>query len=74
MENKKSPITFAYIASCGIEFASAIAVSTMIGIWMDRYFDKSPLFLIIFFIIGCIAGYFNILRYAADPYNKKDQS
>ena len=74
MENKKSPITFAYIASCGVEFASAIAVGTLIGIWLDRYFNKSPLFLIIFFIIGCIAGYFNVLRYAADSYNKENRS
>ena len=51
------------IATCGVEFASAIVVGVFIGAWLDKYFDKFPLFFIIFFILGSIAGYLNVLRY-----------
>lgn len=48
---------------CGVEFVSAVIVGAVIGIWLDNYFDKFPLFLIIFFVLGSIAGYFNVVRY-----------
>ena len=51
------------VATCGIEFASAIVVGVFIGQWLDKYFDKFPLFFIMFFIFGGIAGYLNVLRY-----------
>ena len=72
MEKKKN-ITFSYMASCGVEFFSAIAVGSLLGIGLDRYFDKSPLFLIIFFILGSIAGYFNVLRYIDAPEKEKNR-
>ncbi|MDR1982494.1 MAG: AtpZ/AtpI family protein [Holosporaceae bacterium] len=62
MKDDKSK-QFMSVASCGVEFVSAIIVGILIGAWIDKYFDKFPLFLILFFILGCISGYFNILKY-----------
>ncbi|MDR2107611.1 MAG: AtpZ/AtpI family protein [Holosporaceae bacterium] len=63
LENKPP----AGIASCGIEFVSAIAVGVCIGLWLDKRFDKFPLFLIAFFLFGCVAGYFNVLKLMKKP-------
>lgn len=51
------------VMMCGVEFASAVIVGAVIGILLDNYFDKFPLFLIISFVLGSIAGYFNVVRY-----------
>jgi F0F1-type ATP synthase assembly protein I len=60
----------ASIASWGVEFVSAIAVGVLIGLWIDKHFDKSPIFLILFFFLGCVSGYFNILRRLARQKDK----
>jgi ATP synthase protein I len=60
-ENKQKKAAFC--ASVGLEFASAIIVGILIGIWLDKHFSASPLFLIVFFLFGCAAGYMNTLRY-----------
>ena len=70
---KKKPVTFSYLASCGVEFFSAVAVGAFLGISLDRYFDKFPLFFITFFILGSVSGYFNVLRYAKNADNEKTE-
>lgn len=52
------------ILSCGIEFVSAVATGAGIGWLLDSKFETFPIWMIVFFIMGCVAGYFNILRYA----------
>ncbi|MDR1560758.1 MAG: AtpZ/AtpI family protein [Holosporaceae bacterium] len=59
------------LATCGIEFASAIIVAVLFGEWLDKYFNKSPLFLVIFFLLGSLAGYFNVLRFINSNENRK---
>jgi ATP synthase protein I len=54
---------FVSVASCGVEFVSAVIVGILIGAWIDKYFDTLPLFLILFFLLGCISGYFNVLKH-----------
>lgn len=49
--------------NCGIEFTTPIIVSVMLGIWIDKKFNFFPMFLVIFLLIGCAAGYANIKRY-----------
>ena len=60
-EEDKSRLSM--VANCGIEFATSVFVGAMIGLGIDRYFDKFPLFLVIFFLFGGIAGYWNVLHY-----------
>ncbi|MDR3187401.1 MAG: AtpZ/AtpI family protein [Holosporaceae bacterium] len=59
----KKPRKVAFCASVGLEFASAVIIGVLIGIWLDKRFCAPPLFLIIFFLFGCAAGYVNILKY-----------
>ena len=70
---KKKPITFSYLASCGVEFFSAVAVGAFLGLSLDRYFDKFPLFFITFFIFGSVSGYFNVMKYAKNAESEKDK-
>ena len=44
------------------EIVAALAVGTGIGIIVDKYFNTQPFGLIIFFILGALAGFLNIYR------------
>jgi ATP synthase protein I len=57
-DNEKPRMT----ANCGIEFCVRIAVGAAIGIFLDRFFNTKPIFLIIFFLFGCAAGYLCVLE------------
>lgn len=61
------------VANCGVEFAVAVFIGSMIGLWIDRYFDKFPIFLVIFFLFGCVSGYLNVIRYIETIQKKSRQ-
>jgi F0F1-type ATP synthase assembly protein I len=67
----KSDKKLTALASCGIELVSAIVVGVFIGIWLDKHFDKSPLFLILFSLLGCVSGYLNVVRIIEKSKTKK---
>lgn len=46
----------------GVELVGAIAVCTGIGYGVDQYFETKPLWLIIFFFLGIITGFYNVYR------------
>lgn len=46
----------------GVELLTPIVVCFFIGLGLDNHFDKSPLFLMIFFILGVITGFWNIYK------------
>ena len=48
----------------GIEFVSAIAVSTFIGWTLDNWLGTLPLALIVMFFLGAGAGFLNVYRMA----------
>ena len=48
----------------GTELVAAVAVGTIIGFILDNWFDTKPWFIIIFFLIGVIAGILNVIRRA----------
>ena len=59
LKNKKG-VSFGF--RIGVELVSAIAVGTIIGIFVDKYLGSKPFGLIIFFILGAFAGFLNIYR------------
>lgn len=50
-----------------VEFLSAILVGTLIGWQIDKWAHTGPIFLVIFLLLGMVAGLVNIYRIAAGP-------
>lgn len=46
----------------GTELFAGVATGVFIGIFIDKYFDTSPIFIILFFFLGCAAGIMNVFR------------
>ena len=46
----------------GMEFVAAIAVGLGIGFGLDSWLNTKPAFIILFFFIGMITGFYNIYR------------
>ena len=49
--------------NCGLEFSSCVVVGVLVGIFIDKKVNCFPLFLVIFLLLGCVAGYFDMMRY-----------
>ena len=58
--SKKSGLSFGF--RIGVENVAAIVVGTVIGIFVDKYLGTKPFGLIIFFILGSLAGFLNVYR------------
>ena len=60
-QNKKvSPIGVAM--KMGTEFVAAVFVASFIGFYIDKWLETTPVFIIVLFIIGSVAGIFNVVR------------
>ncbi|BBK45161.1 hypothetical protein STVA_51810 [Allostella vacuolata] len=46
----------------GVDLVSALVVGVGIGWFLDRTFETSPLFLVLFFFLGSAAGALNVWR------------
>ena len=46
----------------GTEFVAAVFVASFMGFYIDKWLKTTPIFIIIFFIIGSVAGIFNVVR------------
>ena len=44
------------------EIVAALVVGVIIGVIVDNYFNSQPFGLIIFFILGALAGFLNVYR------------
>ena len=58
--NKKNGLSFGF--RIGVEIVATIIVGTAIGVFVDKYLGTKPFGLIIFFILGALAGFLNIYR------------
>jgi ATP synthase protein I len=59
-ETRRAYKELAYYSSLGISIALAIFIGLGIGVFLDRKFDTSPWFTLIFLVLGIIAGFRNI--------------
>lgn len=53
------------------EFVAAIGVGTLIGWQLDVWFHTGPILLIVFLMLGTVAGFMNIYRLAVGPSGPK---
>lgn len=49
------------------EFVSAVVVGALIGWLFDKWFGTSPLFLLVFILLGTAAGFWSVYRIAVKP-------
>ena len=52
------------------ELVSAVAVGTIIGFILDTWFDTKPWLIIIFFLVGAVAGIMNVVKSAKKMQKK----
>ncbi len=63
-ENKRREPSTAWmgLAGIGIEFGAAVAGFALLGWWIDRKFDSSPIALLICAGLGLLGGSYNLIR------------
>ena len=67
-ENKNSSLDISKKRGAGFgfkistEIVAALVVGVIIGVIVDNYFKTQPFGLIIFFILGALAGFLNVYR------------
>ena len=54
-----------------LDLFSSILVGAMIGLGIDNFFSTKPIFLLIFLVLGIIAGFYNLYK-SAQNLNKND--
>lgn len=72
--NNSGKNKFIYAVSLGIELGLLITfplvVFLLIGIWLDRKFDTSPIFIILFVFLSLLATFLDV-RYIVLPFLAK---
>jgi ATP synthase protein I len=59
-ETRRTFREMAYYSSLGLSVALAIFIGLAIGVVLDRKFDTSPWFTLVFLVFGIAAGFRNI--------------
>ena len=44
------------------EFVAAVFVASLIGFYIDKWLETTPIFILIFFRIGSVSGILNVVR------------
>ena len=55
------------------DFISPMIVGIFLGFWLDRWSATTPLFLLIFFFLGILAGFWNLYRMAQRLEKQNDE-
>ncbi len=53
------------------EFVAGVIVGALLGWQLDKWLNTSPWLLIIFLLLGTVAGFWNVYRIAAAPTQSK---
>jgi len=49
------------------ELAAALIVGGVLGFWLDKWLNTKPMFMIVLFFAGFVAGFLNIYRSQSGP-------
>jgi ATP synthase protein I len=69
-ENQSSAIGQAM--QMGVEFLAGVGVGCVLGYFLDRWLDTSPIFLMVGLALGSAAGYRNLVRSLKQSEGKSD--
>lgn len=61
----------ALAARMSVELVASICVGAVLGYYLDAYFSSSPWGLAIGFLLGCVAGFRNLIR-TGERLDKQD--
>ena len=59
-ETKRALRELAYYSSLGLSVSLAIFIGLAVGVFLDRRFETTPWFTLIFLVLGIIGGFRNI--------------
>ena len=62
--DKEPPSSIGTAFKLSTELVSAVVVGTIIGFILDKTFGTKPWLILIFFFVGSIAGFINVIRSA----------
>ena len=56
--------TIGALSTVGFSFVLAVLIGALAGWWLDRLFgfEKYPVFFLLFFVLGLVAGVLNVFR------------
>lgn len=52
-------------SSVGLELGIAVIIALLVGMWLDRRFGTTPWLMLVFLVLGLVAGFRNVLRAVA---------
>ena len=58
--------------SAGVEFILTFALPLAGGLWLDRWLGTKPVFVVIFFLLGMIAGFVEVFQIAKRASDRQD--
>ena len=59
-ESRRALRELAYYSSLGLSVSLAIFIGLAVGVFLDRRFETTPWFTLIFLVLGIIGGFRNI--------------
>ena len=59
-ETRKYIKLLAIASTMGISMVLALVIAIIVGYYLDKWFQTSPLFFLIFMVLGIVAGFRNI--------------
>ena len=60
--DRKPKPTWLRFSGIGVEFAGVVIGFTLIGLWIDRHYNKSPWGVVIGASLGLVGGMYNLIR------------
>jgi len=61
-QNASTASGMSFALRLGADLIAGVTVGSAIGYFLDRWLNTSPIFLLIFLLLGTVAGFMNIYR------------
>jgi ATP synthase protein I len=74
MTQKPSGIgeAFGQAGSVGLVLAACIFIGLAIGVWLDRWLHTKPWLMLIFLMLGIVAGFYNVIKVLPSKNRKSE--
>ena len=72
-DRKRVEQRYLRFAGVGVQYALTILILTLAGIWLDNKFETSPLFLIVFLLLGFVGATWSLVQQVLGEDKKDEQ-